>query len=158
MVRAPGNCAHMAASAAHTMPRYTRHQHHVFFVVWIKASRMYCSAIKAFDHPIKSIKMLFIHHNFPIFSKCHSKVWQGDISLSSAMCCFVFFWVLRLGFVFLGGGIVYLFGVFPPVFWGPTDKLLWISDVHVWSGSIVSFVCLFYDSSDSSHLYRKNGF
>ena len=51
-----------------------------------ESRRMYRLVIKAFDHHIKPIKMLFISLNFLDFSRCHSRVWQADRSLSSNVC------------------------------------------------------------------------
>lgn len=72
VVEAPGDSTH-CCFCAHTTPRYTQLQPHVLFVVWIKTSRMYCPVIKASDHHIKPIKVLFIHLDFPAISKCHSR-------------------------------------------------------------------------------------
>lgn len=95
------------------------------FVVWIKASRMSCPVIKAFDHHMKSIKILFIHNNFPVFSNVIPKLGR-DTYLFPPPC------VALLFGGFGGEGVVWSFS---PVFWGSPDKLLSISDVHVGSES-----------------------
>lgn len=150
MVRAPGNCTHIAVSTAHTMPRYTQHQHHMSFVVWIKASRMYCSVIKAFDHRIKSIKILY-SSSFPHLQQMLFQGMAGRRHFPAP--CIACFWGA------LGGGCcLVVWSSPPPSVLGSTDKLLWISDVYVWSESNSLF--FFYDSIDRSHLHsanRKNG-
>lgn len=110
MVRAPGNCTHIAVSTAHTMPRYTQHQHHMSFVVWIKASRMYCSVIKAFDHRIKSIKILY-SSSFPHLQQMLFQGMAGRRHFPAP--CIACFWGA------LGGGCcLVVWSSPPPVFWG----------------------------------------
>lgn len=142
---------HCCLCCTHTAQVPT-HQPHTFFVVWIRAGRMYCSVIRAFDRHRKPIKMLFIHlHLFPSRQQVPFQSVAGDISLSSS-CVALLFWVLG----FWEGGC--FLELFPQCFGG----LLTNSNMDPRCSCLLRiWESFFYDSIDSGHLdsaNRKDGF
>lgn len=139
----PQGTAHTLLFLLHTVPRYPQHQYHTSFVAWIKVSGRFCPVIKAFDYHKKSIKILFIHPHFPAFSKCHSRVWQGDISIYSTMHCFAFWGLGAWGY--LGGCCLVVWSFYTQCFGGLLTNF-YGSQMFVFGPNlIVLCFVLFYD-------------